>query len=226
MEMLCCCGVLERKSRDVEKKKKVLTEQTRDSHACSGATTRNPGLLNIRNIEANKELAIKSQISAGKMEAMTKAMHLIAVKTKKETVSMRIITLVTLFFLPGTFISVSYLLLVHKFVSNSPFVMWFSSLANWAFTDNDEHGYHKISINSRVRKSISTWCSPNISRCYDSYDACSFCSLVVSLLVRQPETRYKGFWRHLFGVGSVILLLCDDLHNNQTSKMDAIQRSW
>jgi len=79
--------------------------------------------LNIRNIEANKELAMKSQISAGKMEAMTKAMHLIAVKTKKETVSMRIITLVTLFFLPGTFISVSCLLLAHKFFSNSPFVM-------------------------------------------------------------------------------------------------------
>jgi ribose/xylose/arabinose/galactoside ABC-type transport system permease subunit len=34
-------------------------------------------------------------------------MHDIARKTKQETVSMRIITLVTLFFLPGTFIGVS-----------------------------------------------------------------------------------------------------------------------
>jgi len=30
--------------------------------------------------------------------------------------------------------------------------------------------------------------------------------VVVSLLVRQPETRYKGFWRQLFGVGGVILV--------------------
>ena len=38
---------------------------------------------------------------------MTEEMRELAVKTKQETVSMRIITLVTLFFLPGTFISVS-----------------------------------------------------------------------------------------------------------------------
>lgn len=37
---------------------------------------------------------------------MTIDMHVIAQKTKVETVSMRIITWVTLFFLPGTFISV------------------------------------------------------------------------------------------------------------------------
>lgn len=51
------------------------------------------------------------------MEAMTEAMHHIAVKTKQETVSMRVITLVTLFFLPGTFISVSYLSSRYKSVS-------------------------------------------------------------------------------------------------------------
>ncbi|KAH7313155.1 hypothetical protein BKA65DRAFT_517421 [Rhexocercosporidium sp. MPI-PUGE-AT-0058] len=63
------------------------------------------GLLNISNIEASKEFATNSQHSASKMHAMTEAMHLLAVKTKQETVSMRVITLVTLFFLPGTFIS-------------------------------------------------------------------------------------------------------------------------
>ncbi|KAL5316660.1 hypothetical protein ACEPPN_015709 [Leptodophora sp. 'Broadleaf-Isolate-01'] len=63
------------------------------------------GLLNISNIEASKEFATNSQHSASKMQAMTEAMHLLAVKTKQETVSMRVITLVTLFFLPGTFIS-------------------------------------------------------------------------------------------------------------------------
>lgn len=39
---------------------------------------------------------------------MTKDMNDIARKTKIETVSMKVITLVTLFFLPGTFISVGH----------------------------------------------------------------------------------------------------------------------
>jgi hypothetical protein len=57
-------------------------------------------------MEASKNLAERAQISAVHMEDMTKDMHEIARKTKQEAVSMRIITLVTLFFLPGTFISV------------------------------------------------------------------------------------------------------------------------
>lgn len=52
--------------------------------------------------------AKKAHISAKNMETLTNSMHEIAQKTKQETVSMRIITLVTLFFLPGTFIGVSY----------------------------------------------------------------------------------------------------------------------
>lgn len=40
------------------------------------------------------------------MERMTEAMHTIAHQTKMEAANMRIITLVTLFFLPGTFVSV------------------------------------------------------------------------------------------------------------------------
>ena len=40
------------------------------------------------------------------MEDMTKDMNKLALQTKEETVSMKIITLVTLFYLPGTFISV------------------------------------------------------------------------------------------------------------------------
>lgn len=42
------------------------------------------------------------------MEAMNQAMFVIAKTTKAETISMRIITLVTLVYLPGTFISVSF----------------------------------------------------------------------------------------------------------------------
>ncbi|KAL8837662.1 MAG: hypothetical protein Q9176_005579 [Flavoplaca citrina] len=39
------------------------------------------------------------------MERVTQEMSLIARETKTETVSMKIITLVTLFFLPGTFVA-------------------------------------------------------------------------------------------------------------------------
>jgi Mg2+ and Co2+ transporter CorA len=65
------------------------------------------GILDYQNMQASQKLAAKGQDSANSMEKMTRQMHEIAVRTKKETVSMKIITLVTLFFLPGTFISVS-----------------------------------------------------------------------------------------------------------------------
>ena len=58
-------------------------------------------------METNKDLAQKAQMSAEKMEALTEQMNDIAIKTERETVSMRIVTIVTLFFLPGTFVSVS-----------------------------------------------------------------------------------------------------------------------
>ncbi|KAG9228899.1 hypothetical protein BJ875DRAFT_217146 [Amylocarpus encephaloides] len=63
------------------------------------------GILQFQSMEASKSIAGRSQESTEHMEAMTKDMHVLALRTKQETVSMRIITLVTLFFLPGTFIS-------------------------------------------------------------------------------------------------------------------------
>ncbi|KAI9772652.1 MAG: hypothetical protein M1840_000246 [Geoglossum simile] len=63
------------------------------------------GILQYWNMEASKQLAKKAQQSADNMEVMTSNMYDITQKTKQETVSMKIITLVTLFFLPGTFIS-------------------------------------------------------------------------------------------------------------------------
>lgn len=48
----------------------------------------------------NRELAEAANTSAQKMEVMTKKMRV-------DTASMKTITTVTLFFLPGTFISVS-----------------------------------------------------------------------------------------------------------------------
>lgn len=68
---------------------------------------------------------MRAQQSTENMEFMTKDMHIIAQKTKQETVSMRIITLVTLFFLPGTFISVSLTILLNTQVGSlgfSPFL--------------------------------------------------------------------------------------------------------
>ena len=47
---------------------------------------------------------------------MTEDMNDIARKTKIETVSMKVITLVTLFFLPGTFISVGHIFLLVSLV--------------------------------------------------------------------------------------------------------------
>lgn len=58
------------------------------------------GILEYRNVEASKELTGKAQYSADNVEYMTQQM-------KQEAIFMRIITLVTLFFLPGTFVSVS-----------------------------------------------------------------------------------------------------------------------
>ncbi|KAK3645603.1 hypothetical protein LTR56_009043 [Elasticomyces elasticus] len=63
------------------------------------------GILQYRSMQANARLAEKAQESTENMEYMTRDMHAIAQKTKTETVHMRIITIVTMFFLPGTFIS-------------------------------------------------------------------------------------------------------------------------
>jgi hypothetical protein len=65
------------------------------------------GILEKQAIENTKVLTMEAQISAERMEVMVKSMQELAKKTKDETGSMKVITLVTLFFLPGTFISVS-----------------------------------------------------------------------------------------------------------------------
>lgn len=64
------------------------------------------GILQYRGVQASEFYAEKAQTSAQRMEHLTDAMNDIAEKTRLETVSMRIITWVTMCFLPGTFISV------------------------------------------------------------------------------------------------------------------------
>ncbi|KFY93297.1 hypothetical protein V500_03784 [Pseudogymnoascus sp. VKM F-4518 (FW-2643)] len=62
-------------------------------------------ISNKRAVETSRIYAKRAQLSTDRMEKITDAMFEIARKTQQETVSMKIITLVTLFFLPGTFIS-------------------------------------------------------------------------------------------------------------------------
>ncbi len=66
------------------------------------------GLFDHRNMSTNKELAMESRESARKMEVLNIQMKDIATKTESETIVMRIVTLATLFFLPGTFVAVSH----------------------------------------------------------------------------------------------------------------------
>ncbi|KAK3324566.1 hypothetical protein B0T19DRAFT_428858 [Cercophora scortea] len=80
-------------------------------------------LLQFRNIEQSKLFTANAHQSAQRMEdvtmdmhrstlnmeAATESMHKIAKKTERETASMHIITLVTLVFLPGTFVAVRLL---------------------------------------------------------------------------------------------------------------------
>ncbi|OAG07883.1 uncharacterized protein CC84DRAFT_1140220 [Paraphaeosphaeria sporulosa] len=62
-------------------------------------------ILQHMSTKANDSFAKKAHDSARFMEAMTIEMHSIAKKTERETVSMRAITSVTLFFLPATFLA-------------------------------------------------------------------------------------------------------------------------
>jgi hypothetical protein len=64
------------------------------------------GILEYKSLKANENFAKKAQASANNMEIMTREMRITAEKTERETVSMRVITSVTLFFLPATFLAV------------------------------------------------------------------------------------------------------------------------
>lgn len=63
------------------------------------------GIIQYRGIQASKMLGESTHSSALKMQGLTEEMSEVARQTQKDTVSMRIITVITLIFLPGTFIS-------------------------------------------------------------------------------------------------------------------------
>lgn len=66
-------------------------------------------MFTYQNIQSSEKKAEKAQQSAENMEDMTEIMFKVARKTERETVAMKVITLVTLFFLPATFICVCIL---------------------------------------------------------------------------------------------------------------------
>ncbi len=88
-------------------RKRLVMLGTSNSAQVTANETQLYGIFQYQSMESSNILASKAQESAVDMEEITKDMHVIAQKTKQETISMRIITFVTLFFLPGTFISVS-----------------------------------------------------------------------------------------------------------------------
>ncbi|KAK4935108.1 hypothetical protein LTR10_023779 [Elasticomyces elasticus] len=63
------------------------------------------GIVEYQAMQANHKFADEAQRSAQRMETLTKQMQDMTIKTTLETVLMRIITVVTVFFLPATFVS-------------------------------------------------------------------------------------------------------------------------
>ena len=59
-------------------------------------------------MQTSEYFALSAQMSSWVMEDLTEKMHTLAEKTEQETMSMHVITLLTLVFLPGTFLAVSF----------------------------------------------------------------------------------------------------------------------
>ncbi len=76
------------------------------------------GIVEYQAMQANHRFADEAKHSAIRMERMTKQMQEMTIRTTLETVLMRIITVVTVFFLPATFVST---LMSTDIVSFTPF---------------------------------------------------------------------------------------------------------
>lgn len=66
-------------------------------------------ILQYKSEKTSEYFASSAKESSDRMEQWTLEMHKIAVKTEQETVSMHVITVFTLIFLPGTFLAVRFL---------------------------------------------------------------------------------------------------------------------
>ncbi|KAI0900158.1 hypothetical protein F4806DRAFT_280206 [Annulohypoxylon nitens] len=76
------------------------------SRALENAKTVFTTLLQFKSGRVSEFFAGSAKTSSDRMELMTQKMHGIAIRTEQETVSMHVITIFTLIFLPGTFIAV------------------------------------------------------------------------------------------------------------------------
>ena len=80
------------------------------------------------------------------MEGMTDGMKALVYKTGSDTASMKIITIVTLFFLPGTFIAVRYFTTFDLYSSNrcsTCFPKFFMLLVSHLSTEVQLSLYHR-----------------------------------------------------------------------------------
>lgn len=101
-------------------------------------------------MEASKSFAEKAEASTREMQSMTEEMKELTQKTKQETVSMRIITLVTLFFLPGTYISVCLIALKCEFPQK------FTKVATQTIMSTDILQYSKIDGSNKFEENYSS----------------------------------------------------------------------
>ncbi|KAI1081641.1 hypothetical protein F5B20DRAFT_569590 [Whalleya microplaca] len=62
-------------------------------------------VLQYKSEKTSEYFASSAKTSSDRMESMTEKMHEITIRTEQETISMHIITIFTLIFLPGTFVS-------------------------------------------------------------------------------------------------------------------------
>ncbi|KAH9908450.1 hypothetical protein F4778DRAFT_768378 [Xylariomycetidae sp. FL2044] len=75
------------------------------SRAVEGDKVMFEAVLQWRSMKTSEHFAHSAKVSSDRMEEWTVKMHTIAVKTAQETVSMHVITIFTLIFLPGTFLA-------------------------------------------------------------------------------------------------------------------------
>jgi hypothetical protein len=136
------------------------------------------GILEYRSMEATKLLAERSQLSAENMEDLTRDMDKLARETKGETVSMRIITLVTLFFLPGTFISVGH----SRYIFSTQLTV---------VSDDHEHRYYSVPENKcrGATKDVPARGLAAVSRDHPSTHVVHFFSLVRGQVVGKPRSK-------------------------------------
>jgi len=97
-------------SRTVTNDKQMVSSWLVERDVCvSNATVwaQFESLSQHTSIQTSKAFQLVAQTSSNEMMKWTHKMHEIAIKTKQETLSMHVITIFTLIFLPGTFIAVS-----------------------------------------------------------------------------------------------------------------------